>query len=80
MAQIQIEAQRLQAQFGPEVTQAAAIGLSLAGLAAGLGVLAALCKDGDLPEWATSSTATGGEGSSAEGSSDKKDEEAAPEK
>lgn len=80
MAQIQIEAQRLQAQFGPEVTQAAAIGLSLAGLAAGLGVLAALCKDGDLPEWATSSTASGGEGSSAEGSSDKKDGEAAPEK
>ena len=67
MTQIQIEANRLQAQFGPEVTQAAAIGLSLAGLAAGLGVLAALCKDGELPEWASSST----EGSSRKDEADK---------
>ena len=67
MTQIQIEANRLQAQFGPEVTQAAAIGLSLAGLAAGLGVLAALCKDGELPEWASSST----EGSSQKDEADK---------
>lgn len=67
MTQIQIEANRLQAQFGPEVTQAAAIGLSLAGLAAGLGVLAALCKDGEVPEWASSST----EGSSQKDEADK---------
>ncbi len=67
MTQIQIEANRLQAQFGPEVTQAAAIGLSLAGLAAGLGVLAALCKDGELPGWASSST----EGSSQKDEADK---------
>lgn len=65
MRQIQVEAGRLQQQFGPEVTQAAAIGLSLAGLAAGIGILAALCKDGELPEWAQSSK------SDAKGSSDK---------
>ena len=65
MRQIQVEADRLQQQFGPEVTQAAAIGLSLAGLAAGIGILAALCKDGELPEWAQSSK------SDAKGSSDK---------
>ena len=68
MTQLQAEAGRIQAQFGPQVTQAAAIGLSLAGLAAGLGILAALCKDGELPEWAASST-------NAEGSSSNKDAE-----
>ena len=68
VTQLQAEAGRIQAQFGPQVTQAAAIGLSLAGLAAGLGVLAALCKDGELPEWAASST-------NAEGSSSNKDAE-----
>ena len=67
MTQIQVEANRLQAQFGPEVTQAAAVGLALASLAAGLGVLAALCKDGELPEWASSST----EGSSRKDEADK---------
>ncbi|MBC3179315.1 YPDG domain-containing protein [Corynebacterium lujinxingii] len=82
MRQIQVEAGRLQAQFGPQVTQAAALGLSIAGLAAGIGVLSALCKDGELPEWAQSSAKAEGEGSSVkdvfgEGSSSKEGDAAA---
>ncbi len=46
VTQIQVEAARLQQQFGPAVTQAAAVGLALVGLAAGLGILAAVCRNG----------------------------------
>ncbi|MDK8880446.1 YPDG domain-containing protein [Corynebacterium sp. MSK008] len=80
MTQLQAEAGRIQAQFGPQVTQAAAIGLSLAGLAAGLGVLAALCKDGELPEWAASSTNAEGSSSNKDAEGSSKEEKPAEEK
>ena len=44
--QIQAEAARLQQQFGPAVTQAAAVGLALVGVAAAFGILAAVCRNG----------------------------------
>ena len=80
VTQLQAEAGRIQAQFGPQVTQAAAIGLSLAGLAAGLGVLAALCKDGELPEWAASSTNAEGSSSNKDAEGSSKEEKPAEEK
>lgn len=75
--QIQIEAARLQQQFGPQVTQAAAVGLALVGAAAGLGILAAVCrnggedlassKKGENAEGSSVKDLFGGEGSSSKG-------------
>ncbi len=74
--QIQIEAARLQQQFGPAVTQAAAVGLAIVGAAATLGILAAVCRNGG-EDLASSKKGENAEGSSVkdlfggEGSSNK---------
>lgn len=62
VTQIQVEAARLQQQFGPQVTQAAAVGLALVGAAAAFGILAAVCRNGG--EDLASSKKDGAEGSS----------------